>query len=102
MITVEMIRALQNNGGMTLKNGHMVTYKSGWQVATEGVEVTTAEECYRAVQKYQGTCGIWYSDGIYYVDKSLRVKTKKQAMQIGRMHNQISILKWKDLSLVYC
>ena len=102
MITVEMIRALQNNDGMTLKNGKAIIYKTGWQVATEGVEVATAEECFRAVQKYNGTCGIWYSDGVYYVDKSMRVKTKKQAMEIGRMHNQISILKWKDLSLVYC
>lgn len=102
MINIRSILKLTENGGMTLKNGNKITYKSGWQVATEGVECKTAREAINAVKAYNGNCGVWYSEGIYYVDKSKRVNTKREAMEIGRVCNQISILKWANMSLAYC
>ena len=102
MINIRTIRKLANNDGLTLKNGKAITYKTGFQVATEGVECKTPKEAMEAIKKYNGTCGIWYSDGVYYIDKSKRVSTKKEALDIGRKCNQISILKWSDMSLVYC
>ena len=38
MINIRSIRKLGNNDGLTLKMGKKVNYKSGWQVATEGIE----------------------------------------------------------------
>ncbi len=102
MINIRSILKLTENDGMTLKNGNKITYKSGWQVATEGVECKTAREAINAVKAYNGNCGVWYSEGIYYVDKSKRVSTKREAMEIGRACNQISILKWANMSLAYC
>lgn len=102
MINIRSIRKLANNDGLTLKAGKPIKYKSGWQVATYGVECTTAEEAIKAVKKFQGNCGIWYSDNTWFVDKSRRVSTKKEALRIGRECNQISILKWSNMSLVYC
>ena len=40
MINIRTLRKITNNGGLTLKAGKPITYKSGWQVATEGVEKT--------------------------------------------------------------
>ena len=102
MINIRSILKLQNNDGLTLKKGKAITYKSGWQVATEGVECKTAREAINAVKAYKGNCGVWFADGIYYIDKSHRVNTKKEAMEIGRACKQISVLRWKDLSLAYC
>lgn len=102
MINIRSILKLTENDGMTLKNGNKITYKSGWQVAAEGVECKTAREAINAVKAYNGNCGVWYSEGIYYVDKSKRVSTKHEAMEIGRACNQISILKWANMSLAYC
>lgn len=102
MINIRSIKNLTENDGMTLKHGKKITYRTGWQVATEGVECRTAQEAIEVVRAYNGNCGIWYSEGIYYIDKSKRVNTKKTAMAIGRAYNQISILKWADMSLVYC
>ena len=102
MINVRTIKKIQNNGGLTLKNGKPIVYKSGWQVATSGFEVKTPEEAIKLVKKLGGNCGIWFSDGIYYIDVSCRVSTKKEALKIGREHNQISILRWRDMGLVYC
>ena len=102
MINIRSILKLTNNDGLTLKKGKKITYKTGYQVATEGVECHTAREAIQAVKTYGGDCGIWYSDGIYYIDKSHRVSTKKEALKVGRECNQISVLRWRDMGLVYC
>ena len=102
MINIRTINKLKENDGLTLKKGKIISYKTGYQVATEGVEVKTARECINAVKVYKGNCGVWYSEGVYYVDKSHRESTKCKALEVGRACNQISILKWADMSLVYC
>lgn len=102
MINIRSILKLQNNDGLTLKNGKAITYKSGWQVATEGVETKSAREAINAVKAYGGNCGVWFADGVYYIDKSRRVDTKREAMEIGRACNQISVLGWRKMNLAYC
>jgi len=102
MINIRSILNLKENDGFTLKNGKKIAYKTGWQVATEGIETTDPREAMQAVKAYNGNCGAWYSGGIYYIDKSHRVKTKKEALKIGKEHNQISILNWENMSLAYC
>ena len=102
MINIRTINKLNNNDGLTLRKGQPIAYKSGYQVATEGIECYTARECINTVKAYNGNCGVWYSDGIYYVDKSHRVSTKRDAIRQGIEHNQISILKWSNMSLIYC
>ena len=102
MINIRTLKKLNNNDGLTLKNGKIIKYKSGWQVATEGQETTDVTEAMKMIKAYKGDCGVWYSEGIYYIDKSHRVSTKREAMRIGRECNQISILKWATMGLVYC
>lgn len=102
MINIRSINKLAENDGLTLKAGKAINYKSGYQVATEGVECRTAREAINAVKAFGGNCGIWFSEGIYYVDKSHRVSTKREALEVGRACNQISVLRWRDMGLVYC
>lgn len=102
MINIRTLRKLQNNDGLTLKNGKAITYKSGWQVATEGIETKDQKEAMKAIKAFGGNCGIWFANGIYYIDKSKRVNTKHEALAIGKACNQISILKWANMSLAYC
>ena len=102
MINIRSILNLANNDGLTLKKGKPITYKTGWQVATEGIECKTAREAINAIKAYGGNCGVWFADGIYYIDKSRRVNTKREAMNIGKACNQISVLKWSNMSLAYC
>ena len=102
MINIRSIKKLADNDGLTLKNGKPITYKTGWQVATEGVECKTAREAINAVKAYNGNCGVWFADGIYYIDKSHRVNTKREALEVGKAHNQISVLSWRTMGLAYC
>ena len=102
MINIRTLKKITNNGGLTLKNGRPITYKSGWQVATEGMETTDIKEAMKMIKAYNGNCGVWLENGIYYIDKSKRVNTKKEALEIGRACNQISILRWNGMKLAYC
>jgi hypothetical protein len=102
MINIKSILKLKDNDGLTLKNGKPINYKTGYQVATEGIETRSARNAIIQVKLYGGNCGIWYSDGIYYIDKSKRISTKKEALKVGRECNQISILNWRTMGLVYC
>ena len=102
MINIRTINKLHNGDGLTLRKGQPITYKSGYQVATEGVECHNARECISAVKAYNGDCGVWYDNGIYYVDKSHRVTTKREAIRQGKQYKQISILKWQNMTLIYC
>lgn len=102
MINIRSINKLTENDGLTLKNGRKITYKTGFQVATEGQAATTPREAMNLVKAYNGNCGIWLEKGIYYVDKSHRVNTKREALSVGRACNQISVLNWRTMGLVYC
>ena len=60
MINIRSIRKLANNDGLTLKAGKPIRYKSGWQVATHGIECTTAEEAIKAaVNDYKKKLNNW-------------------------------------------
>lgn len=102
MINIRTIKKLQEDDGLTLKNGKPISYKSGWQVATEGIETTDPHIAMQAIKAYGGNCGVWYSQGIYYIDLSHRVDTKQEALEVGRQCNQISILCWRTMGLAYC
>ena len=98
----KMLQALKENDGLTLKRYKAIMYKTGYQVADYGTECKTIEEALKAIEAMNGDCGVWYSDKTYYIDHSFRVNTKKEALIIGREHNQISVLDWKTMKLIYC
>ena len=102
MINIRSILKLTENDGMTLKKGKKITYRTGYQVATEGIETPDPRSAINAVKAYGGDCGVWFSQGVYYVDKSHRVSTKREALQVGRACNQQSVLRWRDMGLVWC
>ena len=95
------IQELKENDGMTLVKYKEVLYKKGYQVATEGIECKTPEEAQAAVRAFNGNAGIWYSKGVYYVDRSHHVHSKNDAILIGKLCNQQSILRWEDMSIIW-
>lgn len=102
MINIRTLRKVENNGGLTLKYGKIITYKTGYQVATEGFETTDINEAMKLIRMLGGNCGVWLENGIYYIDRSHRVATKREALRIGKECNQISVLNWRTMGLVYC
>lgn len=107
-INVRTIRNLTDGQGLTLRNGKIIEYKTGWQVGIQGIECHTAEEVSELLHKglgRKGNIGIWYSDGIYYVDISKRITTQQDALKLGKLMNQQSIYGWRPRKmgqLVWC
>ena len=81
---LEMLENLENNGGLTLKNWKTISYKTGYQVSDYGVKCTTIKEAKEEILKMKGNCGIWFSNNIYYIDHSFRVKTKKTRLKLAK------------------
>ncbi len=107
-INVRTIRNIEDEGGLTLRNGKIVEYKTGWQVGIRGIECHTPEEVSILLHKglgRKGNIGIWFSGGIYYIDISKHITTKQDALKIGKLMNQQSIYGWrprKKGQLVWC
>ena len=107
-INVRTIRNIQENQGLTLRNGKIVEYKTGWQVGISGITCETPEEVSALLHNglgRHGNIGIWLHEGIYYIDISKRVNLKKDALVVGKAMNQQSIYGWrprKKGQLVWC
>ena len=107
-INVRTIRNLADNEGLTLRNGKIIEYKTGWQVGITGIECKTPEEVSEILHKgigRKGNVGIWFSNGVYYIDISKRITTKQNALAVGKIMNQQSIFSWrprKKGQLVWC
>lgn len=99
---LELLKSLKDKDGFTMKNGKIVEYKTGWQVGICGIECDSVEKALENIPNYGTSFGIWFSDGIYYIDICKRIATKKEALQIAKENNQISIFGWKRKNLVYC
>lgn len=104
-INVRTLRNLKNGEGLTFRNGKIVVYATGWQVSVmDRFKCDTAEkamECLRFLSKFYRNTGIWFENGIYYVDCSERISTKKEAVRLGTEKAQISIYGWTKGVLVY-
>ena len=107
-VNVRTIRNIEDNGGLTLRNGKIVEYKSGWQVGLTGIQCKTAEEVSAILHSpmcRKGNIGIWFSNGIYYIDISKRIQTKAEALAVGEAMKQECIFGWapcKRGQLVAC
>lgn len=55
---VNLLSALKDNDGATLKNGECVTYSNGYQVADYGKETKSAEEAAQFVEEMNGDAGL--------------------------------------------
>ena len=97
----DMIQNMEDNGGATLKGYKPVSYKTGYQVGIVGYETSDPDQAYSIIEKYNGSCGLWFSDGIYYIDYSIRVSGKLAAILTGKAYNQKSIYDWKNDKLIF-
>ena len=97
-INVRTIRNIEEGQGLTLRNGKIVEYKTGWQVGITGITCKTPEEVSALLHSglgRHGNIGIWLSEGIYYIDVSKRVNLKKDALVVGKAMKQQSIYGWR-------
>lgn len=105
-ITKATINSIIRNGGATFNhNQERVQLKSGYQVSKCDLLIIPTEDLTKDIVKgliaklaSRGEyLGLWIDNGNVYVDISCRVATKRDAMQMGRDLNQLSVLKWATM-----
>lgn len=104
---LKLIQNLKENDGFTVINGKVGEHTDGWQVGLKGTIAKSAIGAYDALKFMQAenrNCdvGVWFSEGIYYIDISTCIQDYIQALALGQEHNQISIFGWKNKELAYC
>ena len=104
-ITLATIKSIKRNGGATInKYGERVSMKSGYQVSKQDLYIIPVDEldkliikeAMKLLLKRGDYLGVWIDDGKAYIDISVRIATKKEAMTRGRELNQLSVLRWSD------
>ena len=104
-ITKATVNSIIRNGGATINNkGERVMLKSGYQVSKCDLLIIPVAELNKYIIKellgrliQRGEyLGLWIDNGNVYVDISCRVATKRDAIQMGRDLNQLSVLRWRD------
>lgn len=112
MLSVKGLKEIVNNGGATLRrDGSSVTYADGYQVSKEDcyiVDITATEELAEAVNTVLSMlsrgefCGLWINEGKAYIDISVWIADKAEALNMGRKMNQISIYEWSTGNCINC
>ena len=98
-----------NNGATLDKQGNPMAYAKGYQVSEKDLLIIPA---YKLTKKQlikmlnelaDGKClGVWIDQGKAYIDHSVRFTNKRQALEYGKAHNQISIWNWKAGEAIAC
>ena len=116
MLTFNLFKQLkteaQKNGGFTINGkGEKIALNSGYLVSVRQFErkyKTLKALTYNTLKKYlliaQKTgafVGLWYDNGLYYLDISKHYINKQQALFIGYIEQQKAIFNLSDYKSIY-
>ena len=101
----------ENNGGTYNKDLKSINAKSGYMVSLQGYEkkCKTEQETERAIMENMeiirgldgAYLGAWIDEGITYIDISILVENKEDAMQLGKINNQLAIYDIQNNESIY-
>lgn len=100
-ITLKDLLSLVDNGGITLEDNKPITFNSGYQVGLRGKETKSARIALKYIKDFNGNAGVWFSKQVFYIDESIHVESLDKAIELGKQHNQQSILDWSTMELIW-
>lgn len=88
------------NSGATLENYLPIHHDAGYQYSTtengSGNSTDDIETAAAMIDRLKGTCGVWYDNGIFYVETSYHAATLENAMNAAKKARQLTIYDWKN------
>lgn len=101
----------ENNGGTYNKELKSINATSGYMVSLLGYEkkCRTIEETEKAITENMeiikgldsAYLGAWIDEGITYIDISVLVENKEDAMELGKINNQLAIYNIENNESIY-
>lgn len=115
MITIKKLKAIKNviinNEGATLKsNLKKASLKSGYMVSLPGIEkqlnindltIKTLKTYSKLARSKNGFVGFWLDNNILYIDISINIKDRFEALQKARQWKQKAIYNIKLNNCIY-
>lgn len=106
------LKEIIKNGGCTLnKKGQAFTSNKGFMISIFGKEVKTTDEemaldkineYIRIIQNKKGLyVGVWIDKGSIYVDLSIHIINKVEALEFGKKNKQLAIYDLKNNKNLY-
>lgn len=99
-IVLALMDIAKNETGFTWKNYSPVSYENGYQysITPNSSENNTADVAAAAamVEQLNGTCGVWFYNGRWYVESSLYAEDLQTALQAAKAAEQLTIYDWKE------
>jgi hypothetical protein len=97
-----------DNQGITIINGSIKEYKTGFTLATDKSIYTTFKELNDIIQYINDNklknYGVWYDEDIkaYGIDTDIiRVNKKSEAVKLCKLYNEKAFFQWKNKKSVY-
>lgn len=101
----------ENNGGTYNKEYKTINAKKGFMVSLQGYEkkCKTEQETEKAIKENMeivkglenAYLGAWIDEGITYIDISILVENKEDALQLGKINNQLAIYDIENNESIY-
>lgn len=108
------IKKIIENGGATLtKELKKASIKGGFMVSLEGTETQTQGDDYQAIKKAIKEkqaiikdskdlyIGLWLDGGIMYIDISININDKVEALEFGKYNKQLAIYDIANNDSIY-
>lgn len=99
------------NGGLTLnQKGIPMNFKKGYQVSIQDcyiLDLNNTNMILSCINNLSHSInknkylGLWIEDSKIYIDISIKILNKKQAIESAKNLNQISIFNWHNQKTIY-
>ena len=93
------------NGGGNLKNWNQVSYSSGYMVAIKKgaiIDIKDIKAIIEFIDSVNGSCGLWVNNGFMYIDISINIESKEEALKLASDLKELAIFdcaNMKDIPL---
>ena len=94
------IESIIKNGGGNLKDWQPVNYSNGYMVAIKKgaiINVNDTASIIKFINSVNGSCGLWVNNGFMYIDISINIQDKKEALQLASELKELAIFDCKEL-----
>lgn len=110
-MTIKTLKNLIQKNGATLdKNEKQVNFKNGYQVSKKDCYILDLTNTKDILNKINGLfkslkpgefLGLWVEDNKIYIDISIKINNLKNAINFGKVNNQLSIFDWATKNCIY-
>ena len=95
-----ILKDIITNGGGNLKDWKKVSYSSGYMVAIKKgaiIDVKDIQSIIKFIDSVNGSCGLWVNNGFMYIDISINIPEKEEALKLASELKELAIFDCKNL-----